>query len=55
MDKGPEISSASTPNSPMCPYTELNDVAGFIGRFIVMGVETDSILPKIVASEYRYC
>jgi hypothetical protein len=35
-----------------CPYTTLNDVAGFIGRFIVMGVDTETILPKIVASEY---
>ncbi len=52
MDKGPGISSSSTSRSPVCPYIELNDVAGFIGRFIVMGVDTDSILPQIIASDY---
>jgi hypothetical protein len=34
------------------PYTMLNDLAGFIGRFIVMGVETDLLLPQIIASEF---
>ncbi len=31
---------------------ELDDVAGFITRFIVQGVETECLLPQIIASEY---
>jgi hypothetical protein len=34
------------------PCTQLDDQAGFIGHFIVMGVETDFLLPQITASEY---
>jgi hypothetical protein len=34
------------------PYTIFNDAAGFIGNFIVMGVETDELLPQIVVSEF---
>lgn len=45
-----KLCSSSHPK--VCPYTMLNDMAAFIGRFIVMGVETDFILPQIVSSEY---
>jgi hypothetical protein len=33
------------------PFLALNDEAGFIARFIVMGVETD-LIPDILKSEY---
>ncbi len=33
-------------------YLALNDVAGFIARFIVQGVDTDLYLPQIIVSEY---
>lgn len=33
-------------------YLELDDVSGFITRFIVQGVETEGLLPQIIASEY---
>ncbi len=33
-------------------YLPLNNMAGFITRFIVQGVDTDDLLPKIIQSEY---
>ena len=42
----------TTKDSQNCNYTIFSDLAGFIGRFIVMGVDTDFILPQIVASEF---
>ena len=33
-------------------YLTLNDMAGFIARFIIQGVDTDELLPQIIKSEY---
>lgn len=33
-------------------YSGLNDTAGLIAHFIVEGVDTDTLLPQIVQSEY---
>lgn len=57
MDKGPCLETADksgNSSKSLCPYTKLNDVAAFIGHFIVMGVETDFLLPQIIASEYGW-
>lgn len=41
---------SGNPNS--AEYLTLNDAAGFITRFIVQRVDTDNLLPEIIASEY---
>jgi hypothetical protein len=42
-------------NSPSpTPYLALNPGAGFIGRFIIQGVDTDELLPQILISEYEH-
>lgn len=33
-------------------YTKFNDYAAFILRFIIMGLDTVEIIPKIIASEF---
>jgi hypothetical protein len=38
-------------NSPANKYLRLNDTAGFITRFIVLGVDTD-LIPQILSSEF---
>ena len=37
--------------STTATYLKLNDTAGFIARFIVIGVDTD-LIPQIILSEY---
>jgi hypothetical protein len=39
------------PDDP-ADYVELNETAGFIARFIVMGLNTDNIIADILTSEY---
>jgi hypothetical protein len=39
-------------NHDSAEYVSLNDTAAFITRFIVLRVDTDTVLPKIVESEY---
>jgi hypothetical protein len=43
--------SNADPNDP-ADYVELNETAGFIARFIVMGLNTDNIIANILTSEY---
>jgi len=49
----PEIPNAHVldQRGPQAKVLKLNDTAGFIARFIVMGVDTDTVA-EIVSSEY---
>ena len=47
-----ELPFAHIMNCTTYDYTKFNDYAAFILRFIIMGLDTVEIIPKIIASEF---
>jgi hypothetical protein len=47
-----DLPHAHIMNCTSYDYTMFNDYAAFILRFIIMGLDTETIIPQIIASEF---